>query len=252
MSDDLEQRLQMAFQRDPLPPAPASLVEALDHVSDLPVRSRRSMVRRSTFGLLAAALLIAAVGALAIVGGSPRPGPTVPTIARHPPPRRRRRRRRRRRLRVRRTPTRVPVVRRLPPELATTISIIQRRIASTGVVGATVEAEGTDRIVVTLPGIADVDVEPMRRLIGHTGRVDFVPFGQTQIREGQTIDRGRHPPMFSGDQVRSATVGTDLNGQPTIDLILEPEGARSWASTPQRISGATSRSPWTMWSLPPR
>ena len=93
-------------------------------------------------------------------------------------------------------------------------------------VGATVEAEGTDRIVVTLPGIADADAEPIRRLIGQTGRVDFVPFGQTQVREGQTIDRGRHPPMFSGDEVRSATVGTDLNGQPTIDVILEPEGAR--------------------------
>ena len=47
------------------------------------------------------------------------------------------------------------------PELATTISIIQGRIASTGVVGATVEAEGTDRIVVTLPGIADADAEPI-------------------------------------------------------------------------------------------
>ena len=90
MSDELEQRLQQAFQTGSLPPAPASLLEALDRVPDVPVRSRRSMSRRSTFGLLAAALLVATVGALAIGGGSPRPGPTVPTMAPTSSPRRRR------------------------------------------------------------------------------------------------------------------------------------------------------------------
>ena len=241
MSDDLEQRLQQAFQTGSLPPAPASLLEALDRVPDVPVRSRRSMSRRSTFGLLAAALLVATVGALAIGGGSPRPGPTVPTMA----------------------PTSSPATAtglRLEyqwfdgfhPELATTISIIEGRIASTGVVGATVEAEGTDRIVVTLPGTADADAGSIRRLIGQTGRVDFVPLGQTHVSEGQTIDRGRHPPMFSGDEVASAIVGADQNGQPTIDVILSRREHVSSPSTPPRMSGATSRSPWTMWSSPPR
>ena len=56
------------------------------------------------------------------------------------------------------------MVPRLPPRAGDDLSIIQRRIAATGAVGATVEAEGSDRIVVTLPGIADPDAEPIRKL----------------------------------------------------------------------------------------
>ena len=89
------------------------------------------------FGLLAAAVLVATVGALAIGGGSPRPGPTTPTIA----------------------PTASPApetglrleyevlpsdgVKPGPADLATIVSIIEGRVAATGVVGATVEADGS-------------------------------------------------------------------------------------------------------------
>ncbi len=221
MSDDLEQRLQQAFRRGSLPAAPASLGEALDRVPDIPVRSRRSMGRRSTFGLLAAALLVTTVGALAISGGSQRLGPTSPTVA----------------------PTAAPTpetglrleyavlpsdgVKPGPADLATVVSIIERRVAATGIVGATVQAGAQDRIIVKLPGVTDAT--PIRRLIGQTGRIDFVPLGQTQVTIHQTIDSGLYPPLFSADQVESATVGADQNGQSTIDFVLKPDGARLFA-----------------------
>ena len=81
MSDDLEQRLQQAFQSGSLPPAPANTRRGTRSGLRVPVRSPRSTGGRAMFGLLAAALLVATVGALAIGGGSLRPGPTVPTIA---------------------------------------------------------------------------------------------------------------------------------------------------------------------------
>ncbi len=221
MSDDLEQRLQQAFQRGSLPPAPASLVVALDQVPNAPVRSRRWVRRGSTFRLLAAALLIATVGALAIGGGSPRPGPTTPTVAPSASP-------------VPETGLRLEYevlpsdgVKPGPADLATVVSIIERRVAATGVVGATVQAESSDRIIVKLPGVTDAT--PIRKLIGQTGRIDFVPLGQTQVTIHQTIDSGRYPPLFSADQVESATVSADQNGQPTIDFVLKPEGARLFA-----------------------
>ena len=112
--------------------------------------------------------------------------------------------------------------------------IIEAASAATGVVGATVQADGADRIVVTLPGVTDAT--PMRRLIGQTGRMDIVPLGPTPVGIHETIDSGRYPPLFSGDQVESATVGTDQNGLPTIDLVLEMEGARVFADyTAQNI-----------------
>ena len=225
MSDDLEQRLQRAFQSGSLPAAPASLVEALDQVPNAPVRSRRSISRRSTFGLLAAALLVATVGALATVGGSTRSRPPTPTVTSTPS-------------------TATGTGLRLEyqwfdgfhPELASTISIIEARIASTGVVDATVEAEGTDRIIVALPGITDADAEPIRKLIGQIGRVDFIPLGSNPMTVGQIIDRGQFQSLFSGDQIASASVGTDQNGRPTIVLKLKAEGARVFADfTSQNI-----------------
>ena len=124
-----------------------------------------------------------------------------------------------------------------PSDLATIVSILEARIAATGVVGATVEADGADRIIVTLPGVTDA--EPMRKLIGQTGRIDFVPLGPTQVSEGETIDLGQFPPLFSGDQIASASVGADQNGQPAIDFVLKPEGARLFADyTAQNIGSS--------------
>jgi preprotein translocase subunit SecD len=223
MNDDLEQRLQRAFRRGPLPPAPPSLVEALQRVPDAPVTSRRSIGRRSTFGLLAAALIVATVGALATVGGSTRPSPPTSTPA--------------------------PVANGLRLEyqlsqndgflpgssdLERIMSTLEARIATTGVVGATVEAEGLDRIIVSLPGVTEA--EPVRRLIGQTGRIDFVPLGSREVGRGETIDLGQYPPLFELNEVASASVSADQNGQPAIDLILTPEGTRLFADyTAQNI-----------------
>lgn len=229
MSDDLEQRLQQAFRRGSLPAAPASLGEALDRVPDIPVRSRRSMGRRSTFGLLAAALLVTTVGALAISGGSQRLGPTSPTVApiAAPTPETG--------LRLEYAVLPSDGVKPGPADLATVVSIIERRVAATGIVGATVQAGAQDRIIVKLPGVTDAT--PIRRLIGQTGRIDFVPLGQTQVTIHQTIDSGLYPPLFSADQVESATVGADQNGQSTIDFVLKPEGARLFADYTARSIG---------------
>ncbi len=221
MSNDLEQRLRQAFERGSLPPAPASLIDALQRVPDAPVRSRRSTSSRSLFGLLAAAVLAATIGALAIGGGSPRPGPTAPTIAPtvSPAPEAG--------LRLEYEVLPSDGVKPGPADLATIVSIVERRVAATGVVGATVQADGPDRIIVKLPGVTDAT--PIRKLIGQTGSIDFVPLGQTQVAIHQTIDSGRYPPLFSADQVESAIVSADQNGRPAIDFVLKPEGARLFA-----------------------
>ena len=39
----------------------------------------------------------------------------------------------------------------------------------------------------------------------------------------------QYPPLFSGDQVSSATVGTDQNGRPAVDFVLKDEGAKQFA-----------------------
>jgi preprotein translocase subunit SecD len=114
-----------------------------------------------------------------------------------------------------------------PGDLGVIREIIERRVNSTGVSEPVVTTQGRDRIVVELPGVSDP--ESVRRLVGRTGRLDFVPLGQTTAAEGQVLDLKQFPPLFSGDQVSSATVGQDQNGRPAVDFVLKSDGASRFA-----------------------
>ncbi|MFL5640750.1 MAG: protein translocase subunit SecD [Chloroflexota bacterium] len=100
--------------------------------------------------------------------------------------------------------------------------IVERRVNTTGVSEPVVTTQGKDRVVVELPGVTDP--EAVRRLVGTTGRLDFVPLGTTQATQDQTLDPKAFPPLFSGDQVSSATVGTDQNGRPAVNFVLKDTG----------------------------
>jgi len=105
--------------------------------------------------------------------------------------------------------------------------IVERRVNQTGVSEPVVVTQGSDRVVVELPGVTDP--EAVRKLVGQTGRLDFVPLGKTQVSAGQVLDLKQTPPLFSGDQVSSATVGTDQNGRPSVDFVLKADGAAKFA-----------------------
>jgi preprotein translocase subunit SecD len=114
-----------------------------------------------------------------------------------------------------------------PADMAIIKDIVERRVNTTGVSEPVVTTQGADRVVVELPGVTDP--EAMRKLIGQTGRLDFVPLGSTQATEGQQLDPKQYPPLFSGDQVASATVGTDQNGRPAVDFVLKDDGKNKFA-----------------------
>ena len=113
-----------------------------------------------------------------------------------------------------------------PGDMSVIKDIIERRVNTTGVSEPVVTTQGADRVVVELPGVTDP--EAVKRLVGATGRLDFVPLGSTQVQQGQTIDLKTNPPLFSGDQVASATVGTDQNGRPAVDFVLKSSGAAAF------------------------
>ena len=105
--------------------------------------------------------------------------------------------------------------------------IIERRVNTTGVSEPVVVVQGSDRVVIELPGISDVD--SVRRLVGQTGKLDFVPLGQTQATDGQVIDLEQYPPLFSGDQLESAAVGQDQTRGLTVTFVLKDNGPESGA-----------------------
>jgi preprotein translocase subunit SecD len=114
-----------------------------------------------------------------------------------------------------------------PGDMSVIKDIVERRVNTTGVSEPVVTTQGSDRVVIELPG--ETDPEAVRRLVGTTGRLDFVPLGQTTMTQGQAIDLEQFPPSFSGDQVSSATVGTDENGRPAVNFVLKDEGRQLFA-----------------------
>jgi preprotein translocase subunit SecD len=82
-------------------------------------------------------------------------------------------------------------------DLNTIKDIIERRVNATGVSEPLVQTQGSDRIVVEIPGVSDPD--SIRKLIGATGRLDFVPlptdrFGSNTNPGPERADQGRPLP----------------------------------------------------------
>jgi preprotein translocase subunit SecD len=119
-----------------------------------------------------------------------------------------------------------PVDNRTPSsgDMAVIKDIVERRVNGSGVSEPVVTTQGSDRVVVEMPGVTNADA--IRALVGTTGRLDFVPLGKTQVQEGQTLDLKTTPPLFSGDSVQSATVGQDQNGRPAVDFVLKGDAAK--------------------------
>ena len=112
-------------------------------------------------------------------------------------------------------------------DMAIIKDIVERRVNGSGVSEPVVTTQGSDRVVVEMPGVTDPDA--IRNLIGQTGRLDFVPLGKTTAQAGQTLDLKANPPLFSGDQVQSATIGQDTSGGTAVDFVLKGDGANLFA-----------------------
>jgi len=112
-----------------------------------------------------------------------------------------------------------------PEDLAVLRNIIERRVNSTGVSEPVITTQGSDRIVVELPGVSDPNA--VRRLVGQTGVLDFVPLGTVQKAKDEEIDLKQFPPLFDGTELASATIGTDgQTGGRVVNFVLKERGAK--------------------------
>ncbi|MFM2098046.1 MAG: hypothetical protein RIT06_674 [Chloroflexota bacterium] len=131
-------------------------------------------------------------------------------------------------------------------DVATIRDIIERRVNTTGVAEPLVQTQGSDRIVVELPGVSDPDA--IRALLGTTGRLDLIPlprdiYGYVDLASGQSttgisavptagtkLTDTKLKPLFSGDQIASSNVATDSTGRRVVAFTLKSEGAGLFAT----------------------
>ena len=131
--------------------------------------------------------------------------------------------------------------------------VVRRRIDLGGTKEVNVVNEGTDRIVVEVPGVEDP--EQLKRLIGQTARLEFklvdLEASPADVQQGHAPPGDQILPMatgggtiavkrrvmVSGDQISDAKQSFDQNGLADIEITFDSAGARRFARTTQENVG---------------
>jgi preprotein translocase subunit SecD len=137
-----------------------------------------------------------------------------------------------------------------PQAMETARSIVENRTNALGVSENVIQLAGDRRIVGEFPGAEDAD--SILDIIQQTGLMEFVDTGDFRPEEGTFIQTdfagtgGSIPTpaptgengtdaqtvyhtIMTGKELNSVNVGVDLSGQPAVDFVLSPEGARVFA-----------------------
>ena len=130
------------------------------------------------------------------------------------------------------------------------LEIIRRRVDEVGTREPTIQRQGTDRILIQVPGIGSA--AELKALIGTTARLTFNPV------RGRTADENADPgarnvllpsadepgmfyiieqtPVVSGEDLVDAQPAFDQNGRPAVNFRFNPSGARKFGDyTAQNI-----------------
>ena len=134
---------------------------------------------------------------------------------------------------------------------------LNKRVNELGVAEAVVQRQGSDRIVVQLPGIQDAS--QARRILGRTATLEFrlvdnsvssarlrtgvappgLEFFPFKGQEGRIVALNKSK-IATGDQVIDARMGFDpQNGSPEVNVTLDGDGAKRM----QRITGKNVGNP---------
>jgi preprotein translocase subunit SecD len=116
--------------------------------------------------------------------------------------------------------------------------VIEKRINAYGVAESIVQMRGTDRIIVEMPGIRNI--EEAKSLIGKTAQLDF--------REQKTVDgeqtwvvatatgSDNEQKELTGQYFKKAEVGF-TQGKPEILFEFDPEGGKLFGEVTRRLKG---------------
>src|SRR5215213_11833691 len=121
-------------------------------------------------------------------------------------------------------------------DMSTIRGIIENRVNQYGVSEPIVQLQGSDRIIVELPGTAnEAQVLQLRSTIGRTGKLLFIPIptGRTDAVQGSAIpaDLLTNPgPLFGGDQLSAAYSTVDETSRPAVGFELKGDAATAFST----------------------
>jgi preprotein translocase subunit SecD len=151
------------------------------------------------------------------------------------------------------TPSDAAITERVRQAVDQSIEIIQRRVNELGLVEPSIQREGTDRILVQVPGLQDPT--RLKEILGKTAKLDFRMVNTTMTAEQASAT---HPPpdaeildgehggkylvdkrvLVSGAELVDAQPGFDQrNGEPVVNFRFNSTGARKFAEATQKNVG---------------
>lgn len=124
------------------------------------------------------------------------------------------------------------------------VLIVQNRVNGLGASEATVQKQGTDSILVQLPGIEDADAA--LETLGSTGRLEFVDVGAITDTEtvaalmrgerGVPLHEGSYTATLDGTSIRSARVQQDQMGQYVVGVELAGDGVAAFSELTSQLA----------------
>jgi preprotein translocase subunit SecD len=151
------------------------------------------------------------------------------------------------------TPTKSGTQQALKNAMSVARDVVRRRIDPGGTKEITVITEGSDRILVQVPGVENP--EELKRLIGQTARLEFklvdLAADPNQVAQGhapagsQILPRAdgtgpiavKRRVIVSGDQLENARQGFDQDGRPVVEIKFNSDGARRFGRVTQENVG---------------
>ena len=137
-------------------------------------------------------------------------------------------------------------------DMETATSIVQSRVDSLGASEATVQQQGTDSILVQIPGATDAD--DAVQTIGQTGKLEFVRLDEIgdadallKLNAGTTdvaLDEGTYTAFMDGSYVDSTTVSQasgSSSGYYSVNITLNSEGAEIFDEVTKELASTNGR-----------
>lgn len=132
-------------------------------------------------------------------------------------------------------------------EMATATSIVQSRVNSLGASETSVQQQGTNSILIQIPGATDA--QAAIQTIGQTGKLEFVRMDEigdadalaklNAGSEGVRLEEGSYTAFLDGSHISSTAVAqssSSATGGYVVNLSLDPEGSAAFADVTRELA----------------
>lgn len=115
-----------------------------------------------------------------------------------------------------------------PEMMDSLVFAIKKRVNAIGVAETQVQKVGTDRVIVQIPNVSDL--EQAKKMIGDTAELEFKKNAAPEGQKENWVSTG-----LTGKDLSSASVGSSQTGEWVVDLVFNANGTRKFADLTQEL-----------------